>query len=72
MNLQFAGGDMVAGKDMHKQLVDAGYDMVFLPSENLVKYLEHINHATTVLNPHFLVQKIRTKLAPRLKKIWRG
>lgn len=50
-NLHFAGGDMVAGKDMHKQLIEAGYDMVFLSSEVLIKYVEHINHATTVLNP---------------------
>lgn len=50
-NLHFADGDMVAGKEMHKQLVNAGYDMVFLPSDTLIPYLEHINHATTVLNP---------------------
>lgn len=51
LGLCFASGDMVAGKDMHKQLVNAGYEMCFLPSEILFKYLEHINHATTVLNP---------------------
>jgi hypothetical protein len=51
LHLHFSDGDKVAGKAMHKQLVDAGYEMVFLPSEVLIKYLEHINHATTVLNP---------------------
>ncbi|OGT39490.1 MAG: glycosyltransferase [Gammaproteobacteria bacterium RIFCSPHIGHO2_12_FULL_38_14] len=51
LNLHFADGDMVAGKEMHKRLVDAGYEMVFLPSRVLIQYLEHINHATTVLNP---------------------
>lgn len=51
MNLHFADGDMVAGKDMHKQLVDNGYKMVFLPSDVLIPYLEHVNHATSVLNP---------------------
>lgn len=51
-NLHFADGEMVAGKEMHKRLLDAGYQMVFLPSDSLIKYLEHINHATTVLNPH--------------------
>lgn len=49
--LSFAMGDMVAGKEMHKQLMQAGYEMIFLPSEILIKYLEHVNHATTVLNP---------------------
>lgn len=50
-DLHFAGGDMVAGKDMHKKLVDAGYEMIFLPSSVLINYLDHINHATTILNP---------------------
>lgn len=50
-NLHFSGGDMVAGKDMHKKLTDAGYEMIFLPSNVLHTYLDHINHATTVLNP---------------------
>jgi len=36
---------------MHQRLVEAGYRMVFLPSDVLSRYLEHINHATTVLNP---------------------
>lgn len=52
LNLHFSDGDMVAGKYMHKQIVESGYEMIFLPSENLIGYLEHINHATTVLNPH--------------------
>ncbi len=51
-NLHFADGDMVAGKEMHKRLVEEEYKMIFLPSSNLIQYIEHINHATTVLNPH--------------------
>lgn len=62
-NLHFSGGDMVAGKDIHYQLINAGYEMVFLPSEVLVNYLEHINHATTVLNP---------ELSTRMKNIDKG
>jgi GT2 family glycosyltransferase len=49
--LTFSDGDMVAGKAMHQKLVEAGYRMIFLPSDVLVSYVEHINHATTVLNP---------------------
>ena len=52
LNLHFSDGDMVAGKAMHKALVDAGNQMVFLPSDRLIKYIDHVNHATTVLNPH--------------------
>ena len=50
--LHFSDGDQVAGKEMHKKLVEAGYDMRFLPSEKLIHYLEHVNHATSILNPH--------------------
>lgn len=49
--LHFSDGDKVAGKGMHKTLVEAGYQMLFVESPVLIKYLEHINHATTVLNP---------------------
>lgn len=52
LKLHFAVGCMVAGKEMHKQLVAAGYDMTFLSSEVLSQYVEHINHATSVLNPY--------------------
>jgi GT2 family glycosyltransferase len=41
-----------AGKTLHKKLVDNGYEMVFLPSDSLLNYLDHINHATMVLNPN--------------------
>lgn len=51
MNLHFADGDMVAGKYLHKKIIEAGYEMIFLSSEELLPYLEHINHATMVLNP---------------------
>ncbi len=47
----FMDGEETAGKAPHLKLVEAGYDMVFLPSEELSKYVRHINHATMVLNP---------------------
>jgi GT2 family glycosyltransferase len=50
-NSGFADGEEVAGKAMHRKLVGNGYKMVFLPSEILLNYMDHINHATTVLNP---------------------
>ena len=69
LNVHFGDGDMVAGKDMHKRLVEAGFEMRFLPSEVLVKYLEHINHATTVLNPHLSTrQKSVDKGLRRIEK----
>jgi hypothetical protein len=68
-HLHFSDGDMVAGKELHKQLVDQGHQMVFLPSEILIKYLEHINHATTVLNPELSTrQKSVDKGRRRIEK----
>lgn len=63
LNLHFTDGDMVAGKYLHKKIIEAGYEMIFLPSEKLIHYLEHINHATTVLNP---------RLSSREKSVARG
>lgn len=68
LNLHFADGDMVAGKEMHKKLVESNYQMIFLPSDILIKYLEHINHATTVLNPHLSRQKSVDKGRRRIEK----
>lgn len=68
-NLHFGDGDMVAGKEMHKRLIEAGHEMIFLPSDILIKYLEHINHATTVLNPELSSrQKSVDKGQKRIKK----
>ncbi|OGT46977.1 MAG: glycosyltransferase [Gammaproteobacteria bacterium RIFCSPHIGHO2_12_FULL_41_20] len=69
LNLHFSDGDAVAGKVMYKSLVDAGYEMVFLSPEKLVHYLEHINHATVVLNPELSSRKKSvTKGLRRIKK----
>jgi GT2 family glycosyltransferase len=47
----FADGKDTAGSMMHRKMVDAGYRMVFLESEELGQYVDHLNHATMVLNP---------------------
>ena len=40
-----------AGKSIHRCLTDAGYTMEFIPPEVLIKYMDHLNHATMILNP---------------------
>lgn len=50
--LSFADGEEVAGKAMHRKLIQQGFDMIFLASDELLQYMDHINHATTVLNPY--------------------
>jgi glycosyltransferase involved in cell wall biosynthesis len=49
--LGFAGHGEVAGKMMHKKLVEMGYEMIFLSSQELSPYMVHLNHATMILNP---------------------
>jgi glycosyltransferase involved in cell wall biosynthesis len=48
----FSDGEEVAGKVIHRKLLAGGHVMIFLPSEVLLTYMDHINHATTVLNPN--------------------
>lgn len=49
--LNFAANDETAGKIMHKKLEELGYRMVFLTSEELCRYVVHLNHATAILHP---------------------
>lgn len=47
----FADEQGVAGSVMHRKMVAAGYRMLFLESEQLGQCVDHVNHATMVLNP---------------------
>ncbi|MCE3237182.1 MAG: glycosyltransferase [Gammaproteobacteria bacterium] len=49
--LSFIHKDSTAGRELHRRLVELGYEMVFIPSEGLSIYMDHVNHATMVLNP---------------------
>ena len=40
-----------AGRSLHRMLIREGFRMEFLPSEELGKYVRHLNHATSILNP---------------------
>ena len=51
LNTGFSDGEGVAGSVMHRKMVDAGYRMLFMESEQLGQYVDHLNHATMVLNP---------------------
>jgi hypothetical protein len=73
-SLGFASVEEVAGKRLHKELVDKGYQMIFLPSEQLGQYIDHINHATMVLNPELgarqkTIRQGQRRLAQRLKAV---
>ena len=49
--LGFDRDEDTAGRFMHFALEDHGYELVFLPADELLKYMVHLNHATQVLNP---------------------
>ena len=67
--LTFSDENECAGKVMHRKLKERGHDITFIPSSKLIKYLEHANHATTVLNPQLgSLKKSITKGEKRLKK----
>lgn len=51
LNTGFADENGVAGSVMHRKMVAAGYRMLFMESEQLGQYVDHLNHATMVLNP---------------------
>jgi len=69
----FADGDDTAGKVMHQKMQEAGYKMKFLPSEFLGKYVDHLNHATSVLNPQLKRSgKSSPKEIKKIKKQLRG
>ncbi len=55
--LSFAQNEDIAGKIMHKSLIDAGHEMYFIDSKELLHYLDHVNHGTMILNPHLGASK---------------
>lgn len=61
LKTNFSDGEMTAGKVMHEKIVDSGYKMLFLESDYLGQYIDHLNHATMVLNDEF-------KSSARMKK----
>jgi len=52
-SLTFSAQEEVAGKVMCKTLENNGFKLIYLPSNELLKYMEHVNHATSFLNPEF-------------------
>lgn len=72
--LTFSLQNEVAGKAMHRRLIELGYQMTFLSSEALLPYLDHINHATMILNPELgarsktVAQGVK-KIARRLRQV---
>ena len=45
------GDGECAGSSIHKCLLNAGYELDFLPVSELSRYMVHMNHATMILNP---------------------
>lgn len=63
----FGDEDQVAGKVMHRKLLEQGCEMTFLDSDKLSNYMRHLNHATIILNPELSRSKV--KKTRKVKKI---
>ncbi len=53
----FSEGNETAGKALHRKLLNNGYRMLFIPTDELSKIMKHFNHATMVLNPEIAGKK---------------
>lgn len=73
LNTNFSDDEQTAGKVMHQKMVNAGYEMLFLDSGLLGRYIDHLNHATMVLNPEFgSSEQMRKEGNKRIKDKLRG
>lgn len=73
LNTGFSDGDDTAGRTMHRKMIAAGYGMLFLNSAELGRYVDHLNHATMVLNPEFgSSEQMRKEGSRRIKEKLRG
>lgn len=74
LNTGFSDGNDTAGKTMHYKMHEAGYKMHFLSSHFLGKYVDHLNHATSIFNPELRrsgqnTKKDLTKIRKKLRGI---
>ena len=72
LNTSFSDGVGPAGKTMHRKMVEAGYEMLFLDSKKLGEFLDHLNHATMILNPSLSKRKKNLHGENKIKKMLRG
>lgn len=73
-NLSFSAENETAGKAMHRILKEKGFQSIFLSSETLGQYIDHLNHATSVLNPELgsrkkTIKKGNKRIKRNLKKL---
>jgi hypothetical protein len=65
----FGDSGECAGKGMHRKLAEQGFKLIFIPSEKLINYMTHLNHATMILNPEIAGKKTgKPKARKRIKK----
>ena len=73
LNTNFSDDEQTAGKVMHQKMLQAGYDMLFLDSAALGGCIDHLNHATMVLNPELgSSNKVQKEGHARIKNKLRG
>ncbi len=56
------------GRSIHRRLVEQGYEMSFVTPEELGRFVSHLQHATTVLNPLCSDKPVRLSARRRLRR----
>lgn len=73
LNTNFSDDEQTAGKVMYQKMVQAGYNILFLNSAELGSYIDHLNHATMILNPELgSSKKVQKEGYARMKRKLRG
>ncbi len=54
-----------AGKSIHRRLTEAGFTLEFIPPDVLIRYMDHLNHATMILNPSIGSRRTSSRRARR-------
>ena len=73
LKTNFSDEDQTAGKVMHEKILKSGHEILFLESAYLGEYIDHLNHATMILNPEIGGSKKLLKSgSKKLKKKLRG
>ena len=73
LKTNFSDESQTAGKVIHEKIVNANYDVLFLTPEYLGKFIDHLNHATMILNPELgSSRKVQREGRIRLKRKLRG
>jgi len=63
-------GELRTGEKISQKLVAAGYEVKFIPQQEMSQIVEHIGHATAAINDSIRHRRAARKAKKRLKKVF--